>query len=95
MSYGDLQHYREKSEYWHKQYREANHRANAAVAEAKKSKERELTAIRMLLEHKKRPDEAKKHKDMLDRIGVEWRNQLSEITFAEAVYEILEELNDD
>lgn len=52
MSYGDLQHYKDRANYWHEEYRKAYKRANAAVAEARKSKERELTAIRLLLKCK-------------------------------------------
>lgn len=52
MSYGDLQYYKENADYWHKEYNTANRRASAAIAEAKKSKERELTAIRMMLKHR-------------------------------------------
>ncbi|MGC9439312.1 hypothetical protein [Streptomyces sp. WG5] len=49
-----------RASYWHQQYREANQRANSAVAEAKKSKERELTAIRMMLEYKKELNQLRK-----------------------------------
>lgn len=94
MSYANPAYHQERAAYWLEKYGEANKRASAAIAEAKKSKERELTAIRMLLEMKKKPDEAKKYRDMLSRISTEYCLQLSEITFSEAVYEILEELND-
>jgi hypothetical protein len=90
-----LEHAQERAYYWHEQYRKANQRANASIAEAKKSKERELTAIRLMLKFKDQPNEAKKYKDMLDRIGVEYCVAMSEHTFTETVYEILEELNND
>lgn len=95
MNRTPLEHAQERAYYWHEEYRKANQRANAAIAEAKKSKERELTAIRLLLEYKKQPDKAKKYKDMLDRIGVLYCLALSDSVFAETVYEILEELNVD
>ena len=52
MSYGDLERCQERMQYWHGEYNKANKRAEAAIAEAKKSKERELTAIRMMLKLK-------------------------------------------
>lgn len=60
MRFGSLEYYQENADYWHKQYREANQRANSAVAESKKSKERELTAIRMMLKYKKELDQLRK-----------------------------------
>ncbi|MFJ6010163.1 hypothetical protein ACIQHZ_31245 [Streptomyces halstedii] len=56
MSYGTLEWHKEQADYWHKAYGEANKRASAAIAEAKKSKERELTAIRLMLKYKKLHD---------------------------------------
>ncbi|AWN05235.1 hypothetical protein SEA_IBANTIK_10 [Streptomyces phage Ibantik] len=41
-----------RANHWYERYQEERQRANAAVAEAKKSKERELTAIRMMLKYK-------------------------------------------
>ncbi|MEU5166840.1 hypothetical protein [Streptomyces mutomycini] len=69
MSYGTLEYYKERADYWRVQLGVSNRRAEAAIAEAKKSKERQLTAIRMLLELKKRPDGSEKHKDLLNRVS--------------------------
>lgn len=49
MNRTPLEHAQENAFYWHGQYQEANRRANASIGEAKKSKERELTAIRLML----------------------------------------------
>lgn len=56
MRYGSLEYYEDRADYWHKQYQEANRRADSTVTEAKKSKERELTAIRLMLKYKKELD---------------------------------------
>ncbi|MFE8916828.1 hypothetical protein [Streptomyces globisporus] len=52
MRYGDFEWHKGQADYWHGKYVEANKKASAAIAEAKKSKERELTAIRMMLKLK-------------------------------------------
>ena len=59
MRFGSLEYYQENADYWHKQYQEANRIANAAVAEAKKSKDREKSAIRLMLKFKKQIEAAK------------------------------------
>lgn len=59
MSYGTLEYYKERADYWRQGVGVANRRAEAAIAEAKKSKERELTAIRMMLKFKKQIEDAK------------------------------------
>ncbi|MEU0158974.1 hypothetical protein ABZ154_09060 [Streptomyces sp. NPDC006261] len=52
MRYGSFEYYEDRASYWHKQYSDAARKADSAIAEAKKSKERELTAIRMMLKLK-------------------------------------------
>lgn len=61
MSYGDLERCQERMQYWHQEYNKANKRAEAAIAEAKKSKERELTAIRLMLKYKAELDSIRKY----------------------------------
>lgn len=61
MTYGTLEWHKERHDYWHKEYSKANKRASAAIAEAKKSKERELTAIRLMLKFKAELDSIRKY----------------------------------
>jgi ATPase subunit of ABC transporter with duplicated ATPase domains len=92
VTYGTLDWYKEQWDYWHKQYQEASRRANSAVAEAKKSKERLITAIRMMQTVKAERDQ---FEDMLNRIGEAYAYETSQYDFNEAVYTILEERNRD
>jgi ATPase subunit of ABC transporter with duplicated ATPase domains len=90
VRFGSLEYYQENADYWHKQYQEADRRANTAVAEAKKSKERLLTSIRMMQTVKAERDQ---FEDMLHRIGKLYSYARDADEFTEHVYTILEDRN--
>lgn len=76
--------------HWFERYQEERRRANSAVAEAKKSKERLLTAIRMMQTVKAERD---RFEDMLNRLGEAYAYAPTQSDFNEEVYSILEERN--
>jgi hypothetical protein len=73
-------------------FQEANRRANAAVAESKKAKERLISSIRMMQTVKAERD---RFEDMLNRIGKAYAYEIRQDDFNQAVYTILEERNRD
>ncbi|WP_157875595.1 MULTISPECIES: hypothetical protein [unclassified Streptomyces] len=92
MSYGSIEYYKERIGYWHQEFNKANKRASAAIAEAKKSKERLLSSIRMMQTAKAERDQ---FEDMLNRIGDLYAYAETLKAFENGVYKILEERNND
>ncbi|MFD5069184.1 hypothetical protein ACFWNC_14820 [Streptomyces sp. NPDC058369] len=85
MSYGDLQYHKENADYWFKHYVEATGKAESAIAEAKKSKERLLSSARLALKYK-RSDEA------IKRIAEAEQDSGDYVEFGDKVIWILREL---
>ncbi|MEU9259028.1 hypothetical protein AB0D68_11145 [Streptomyces sp. NPDC048212] len=92
MTYGSIGYYKERIDYWHQEYNKANKRASAAIAEAKKSKERLLTSIRLMQTVKAERDQ---FEDMLNRVGRLYAYAETLKAFENGVYKILEERNSD
>lgn len=74
-----------RASHWYERYQEERHRANAAVAEAKKAKERQLAATRLALKYKEM-DKA------ITRIADAADGAPGYVAFGDAVLKILEEL---
>ncbi|MEU0952845.1 hypothetical protein ABZ353_10955 [Streptomyces niveus] len=85
MTYGTLEWHKERHDYWYRKYVEANKRAGASIAEAKKAKERLLAAARLALKYKKSAD-------AIVRIAEAADNSPGYVDFGKAVLGILEEL---
>lgn len=81
-----------RASYWYELYKESNQRANSAIAEAKKSKERELTAIRMMLKHRKESQEAWA---LLAKVRALYETAETKSDLDHGIYEILKELDND
>lgn len=88
MRYGSLEYYQENADYWHKQYTEANKRAGAAIAEAKKSKQREKSAIRLMLKFKK---QASQFESLLRRVSGVYACADTVKGFNKGIYEVIQE----
>lgn len=75
----------ELAAYWHTEWRKERRRANAAVDEAKKAKERQLAATRLALKYKE-SDRA------IERIAAAADGGPGYVAFGQDVLKVLEEL---